>query len=68
MIWITLPTGTYLPRFFRAGVSKANRLQISPEALPLQILRDDSTESLPRSGPPLSLFQLAVPTLVAIRK
>jgi hypothetical protein len=63
---IVLPTGTYVPRFFRIEVAEAHQLQLAPESMPLQALHGDMPESLPRPGLPLSLFQLAAPTLVAI--
>lgn len=64
--WITLPTGTYVPRFFRSGIAETSQLQTSPEAIPVQLLHDELPESVSRSGPPLSFFQLVVPTLVAL--
>ena len=68
---IVLPTGTYVPRFFRTGVATTNQIQAAPEAMPLQALHvqtlhDDVLGSLPRPGLPLSLFQLAAPTLMAM--
>ncbi len=58
---ITLPTGTYVPRFFRMAVVEAPAPAFTPDELPLHAGQDDLTKS-----PPLSWFQLAVPTLVAI--
>jgi hypothetical protein len=64
--WIVLPTGTYVPRFFRAGLADANQVSASPQTTPLETLSEDWPAATPDPGLPLSLFQLAVPTLAAI--
>jgi hypothetical protein len=63
---IMLPTGTYVPRFFRIGVGGTISLQAPPEVISLKTLQDNLPETQPHPELPLSLFQLAVPTLAAI--
>ncbi len=68
---IVLPTGTYVPRFFRTSVAQTQlHPSIDSETSETSAIRQDipeySPESLPNPPSQLSLFQLAVPTLATI--
>jgi hypothetical protein len=77
-----LPPGTYVPRFFRNAVAVTHPVQTALEAMPfhsvhdviphedvmqhIDVIHDALVERSPGTDIPLSLFQLAVPAVVAI--
>jgi hypothetical protein len=64
--WIVLPTGTYVPRFFLTSIAETNQISASREAALLEPIPEDLPVTASEPHPPLYLFQLALPTLVAI--
>jgi hypothetical protein len=65
---IVLPTGAYVPRFFRVTAPAPLVSSISAELSPVESsVQEAPPVNLPEAPPPtLTLFQLAIPTLVAL--
>jgi hypothetical protein len=65
---IVLPTGTYVPRFFRAAVPAPVLAPVSAEPYPSEACAEEPlpAPAAAASMPALTSFQLAFPTLVAV--